>query len=92
MKKIAIFGLALLMALTFAGCRGNTEPEPTEPPVTTAPATDPAPTIIPTVPDVIEPNVPDPSVDDGTLEDMIPDGTDGAQEDGGMNSRIRRLK
>jgi hypothetical protein len=33
------------------------------------------PTIIPTVPNDIGPNIPDESVDDGTLEDMIPDGT-----------------
>ena len=76
MKKIAIICLCLLLVLSFAACRRNNteEVQPTEP---TIPATEPAPTILPTVPDEIEPNIPDPSVDDGTLEDMIQDGTDG---------------
>ena len=75
MKRIAIFSLALILAFSFAGCRRNTEPEATTPPETTVPTTEPMPTIIPTVPNDIGPNIPDESVDDGTLEDMIPDGT-----------------
>ncbi len=81
MKKIAIICLTMLLAFSLAACRGNTTPEETQPTVPTTPATEPVPTIIPTIPDEIGPNVPDPSVDDGTLEDMIPDGTDS-----GMNS------
>ena len=79
MKKIAIFSLALILAFSLAACRRNTEPEATTPPETTVPATTPMPSIIATVPDNIGPNIPDESVDNGTLEDMIPDGTEESQ-------------
>ena len=91
MKNIAIICLTLILALSLAACRRNTMPEETQPTVPTTPATEPAPTVIPTVPDVIEPNIPDPSVDNGTLEDMIPNGTDN-EMNGDNNSKKRFVR
>lgn len=86
MKKLAVFSLILVLLFSFAACRNNKTPEATTPPVTTAPATEPAPTILPTMPDVIEPNVPDENVDNDTLQDVIPDATDATNNGGGSSS------
>ena len=91
MKRIAIICLTMLLAFSLAACRGNTTQEETQPTVPTTPATDPIPTIIPTIPDEVEPNVPDPSVDNGTLEDMIPDGTDNGMNDDNSSSGARKI-
>ena len=80
MRKIALFALAVMLCLSFAGCRSNMEVEPLD---TTAPATQPITTPpATTIPDTFDdvPNVPDPSVDNNTLQDLIPgDGTDTAK-------------
>ena len=92
MKRIAIICLSLLLAFSLAACRGNTTPEETQPTVPTTPVTEPAPTIVPTIPDDIGPNVPDPSVDNGTLEDMIPDASEGINSDNGSSGAMKRAK
>ncbi len=72
MRKIAVFLLAAMICLSFAGCRSNMEVEPLD---TSAPATQPSTTPpATTIPDTFDdvPNVPDPSVDNDTLQDLIP--------------------
>ena len=92
MKKIALICLSFLLVFSLAACRGNTEPEETQPTVPTTPATEPAPTIIPTIPDDIGPNVPDPSVDNGTLEDIIPDASEAMDGDNSGNGTMKHAK
>lgn len=72
MRKIAVFLLAAVVCLSFAGCRSNMEVGPTG---TNAPETTPVTTPpVTTIPDTFDdvPNVPDPSVDNDTLQDLIP--------------------
>ena len=80
MRKIAVFLLAAMVCLCFAGCRSNMEVGPTG---TNAPETQPATTPpATTIPDTFDnvPNVPDPSVDNDTMQDLIPgDGMDAAK-------------
>lgn len=86
MKSLLVIALSAALVFGLCGCGRNknkeTEPSvaPTDPPVTTAPATEPMtdPTVIdPTIMDpTMEPNVPDPSVDDNHLVDPT-NGTEG---------------
>ena len=72
MRKIAVFLLAAMVCLSFAGCRSNMEVEPLD---TTVPATQPITTPpATTIPDTFDDmaNIPDPSVDNDTLQDLIP--------------------
>ena len=78
MRKLTIFALVLIVALSLCACRmgSNNETTPTDNTTTepqasdpTTPATDPT-IIAPTIMDpTIAPNVPDPSVDDDHLID-----------------------
>ena len=74
MRKIAVFLLAAMVCLSFAGCRSNMEVEPLD---TTAPATQPITTPpATTIPDTFDDmtNIPDPSVD--TEMPIYTEGTD----------------
>ncbi len=87
MKKIALFFLCALVALSICAC-GKKDTEQTQA-TTTVPATENT-TIIPDIiPDVIDPtietNIPDPNVDT-SMPDMTEgiDSTDGAKSRSGM--------
>ena len=94
MKKITIFALVLVLAISLCACRmgGNEEPTtiPTTVPTTAAPTTMPDPTIIdPTILDpTIETNIPDTNVDDDHLID--PTANEGGDTAGDTTPNIRR--
>ena len=76
MKRIGIIALAVILALSAAGCGcSNSSIRETTPstapatttPATTAPATT-APTIMPDIPE-IETNIPDPTVNENSTDD-----------------------
>lgn len=85
MKKIGTIALAVILALSAAGCgcSNSSIPEttPSTTPVTTTPATTApattAPTIMPDIPE-IETNIPDPTVNDNSTDDStgMTDNTD----------------
>ena len=66
MKKFGIFALAVILALSAAGCGKRDNKNPTTTP-STAPATT-APTVMPEIPE-IETNIPDPTVNDNSTGD-----------------------
>lgn len=101
MKKIAIIGLVLIMAMSICACRmgGNDETTPTpttepttEPPATTMPEpTIPEPTVLDPTLDPIAPNVPDPSVDDNHLIDPTEGNGDTGNGEGLIGDIGRKL-
>ena len=101
MKKISIIVLAVVLALSAAGCGCSNSSMPetipsttpaTTTPATTAPATT-APTIMPEIPE-IETNIPDPTVNENSTEDFTDmldptDSTDQMPEAGRSRQRYR---
>lgn len=77
MKKITIFALAAVLAVSLCACRMDKNTKTTTAPTTVPATTKPVTTTVPIIPDpTIETNIPDTSVDDKHLIDTT-HGTEG---------------
>lgn len=105
MKKLGIFVLTAVLALSMVACRSRNDTQQTEPTVTaTTPETQPetAPATIPTMPEVdptLDTNIPDPSVNDNStsgMEDNLGESQENAEDgqstENGTEGRMRMFR